>query len=146
MNRIEPWAIYDVRILLEAYSAKRAAIYSTDEELQRMRSLLTKMEDRSISVNERRETDYEFHVAIAEAAQNPLNVVLVMAMRDVFIAMIEKGIFNQGGIEDACIRHGRILKALEAHDPEAAEAAMIDHVKYSLEQVTKYDKKEHENK
>lgn len=139
MNDIDVEAIYDTRIMLEEHNAQYAARRCTEEDLKKMHALLAKMEDRSISVNERRETDYLFHVAIAEAAGNPINSFLTTAMKDVFIAMIEKGIFNPGGIEDACERHQRIIQALEAHDSEAARAAMRDHLLFSHGQVKRYN-------
>lgn len=97
MNNIDAGWIYDTRILLESHNARLAAKRCTQEDLNKMRALLARMEDRTISVNDRRETDYLFHVAIAEAAGNPINLFLTTAMKDVFIAMIEKGIFNVGG-------------------------------------------------
>ena len=139
MNGIDVSSIYDTRILLEKHNARLAAGRCTEENLEKMRMLLARLEDRTISVNERREADYQFHVEIAEAAGNPINVFLTTAMKDIFIAMIEKGIFNHGGIEDACKRHSRIMAALEAHDSEEAAAAMEDHLIYSYEQVQKYN-------
>lgn len=138
MNKIDIVSIYDTRILLEVHSCALAAERCTEEQLQKMRQLLNRMEDRTISVNERRETDYMFHVAIAQAAGNPMNEMLLSAFKDVFIAMIEKGIFAHGGIEDACKRHERIYKALEEHDVNAARAAMEDHLLYSQKQVIDY--------
>lgn len=138
MNHIDAKPIYETRILLETYNARMAAGRCTEEDLEKMRALLKRMEDRTMSVNERREKDFLFHVAIAEAAGNPINLFLTTAMRDIFIAMIEKGIFNSGGIEDACERHQRIMRALEAHDSEEAEAAMRDHLTFSYSQVMRY--------
>lgn len=142
MNKIDIISIYDTRILLEVHSAGMAAKRCTDEQLLQMQKLLNKMEDRSISVNERRETDYLFHVAIAQAAGNPMNEILISALKDVFIAMIEKGIFVHGGIEDACKRHERIIKALLAHDQKEAEEAMREHLVYSRQQVIDYISRE----
>ncbi|MCD8105713.1 MAG: FadR family transcriptional regulator [Lachnospiraceae bacterium] len=140
MDEIDAWAIYDVRILLEVYGVERAARCCTEEQLHHMRELLSKMENKDLSINERRETDFEFHIAIAEAAGNPLNLLMITALKDVWLAMIEKGIFRKGGIEDACIRHERIMAALEQHDVEGAKIAMEDHLKTSLENVKWYDR------
>lgn len=140
MNKVDIVSIYDTRILLEVHSAGLAAERCTDEQLKKMRELLKRMEDHTISVNERRETDYMFHVAIAQAAGNPMNEMMLSALKDVFIAMIEKGIFNPGGIQDARKRHERIYKALEEHDIEGARAAMEDHLLYSQKQVNDYNR------
>ena len=72
MDNINYRAIYDVRIILETAASKRAAKLVTDEQLADMEMLLERLKDRSLSVAERRETDFSFHVAIAHAAGNPL--------------------------------------------------------------------------
>lgn len=135
--------IYDVRIILETAACKRCAASVTDEQLEEMEQLLEKLKDRSLSVKERRELDFEFHVSIARAAGNPLLEILVGAMRNIFVEMIEKGIFLQGGIEDAIMRHTNILTALKERDPVLAENAMYDHLYVSLKNVGIYlgDKK-----
>lgn len=139
MDDIDVKSIYDVRTMMETYTAGLAATVCSEEELQHMRKLLSRMEDRSISINERRETDYAFHVAIAEATKNPLLLLMVSAMKDVFIAMIEKGIFVRGGIEDACKRHEKIMRSLENHDADAAREAMQEHLEVSCQSAHTYD-------
>lgn len=103
-----------------------------------MQELLENLKDRSISVEERREKDFAFHIAIAQAAGNPLLVILVQAMKNIFIEMIEKGIFITGGIDDAIMRHNSIMSALIDHDAEAAECAMRDHLEFSRKNVEAY--------
>lgn len=140
MDNISYKAIYDVRIILETAACKQAASVVTQEQLDEMEQLLEKLKDRRLSVQERRELDFAFHVAIAKATGNPLLEVLVQAMKNVFIEMIEKGIFMQGGIDDAIMRHANILDALKEHDTIMAEDAMYDHLAFSLKNVEKYER------
>ena len=122
LDKISYAEIYDVR----------------NDQLAKMNAYLEKLKDRSISVKERRELDYNFHAAIAEASGNRLLGIMVRTTRNVFIAMIEKGIFTEGGIEDAILRHDRIMQALINHDPAAAEKAMQEHLDQSYENVVNY--------
>ncbi len=145
MNDVDAGSIYDTRILLEVHAAEGAAANRTDDDLQYMHSLLEKLKDRSISVNERRETDFDFHLAISKASGNTLNTLLESALKDVWIAMIEKGIFHEHGIDDAIMRHERIMRALENRDVKGAGIAMRDHLKGSLELVEWYDEPESES-
>ncbi len=145
MNDVDPASIYDTRILLEVHAAEGAARNCTDDDLQYMRSLLEKLKDRSISINERRETDFDFHLAISRASGNTMNTLLETVLKDVWIAMIEKGIFHENGIDDAIMRHERIMKALENHDVRGAGMAMRDHLEGSLELVEWYNKPESES-
>ncbi len=138
IEKINYREIYDVRIILETAACKRCAASVTEEQLDEMERLLERLKDRSLSVKERRELDFEFHVLIARAAGNPLLEILVGAMRNIFVEMIEKGIFLEGGIEDAIMRHTNILMALKERDPVLAENAMYDHLYVSLKNVGIY--------
>ncbi len=130
--------VYEVRTILEAAACKKAATRVTNEDIEEMENILEKLKDESISVEERREFDFDFHVAIAKASGNPLLFVLVQTMKNLFIDMIEKGIFVLGGIDDAKVRHENILESLKAHDENLAEAMMIDHLYYSKINAEKY--------
>ena len=138
LDKISYAEIYGVRKILEIAACREAAAAVKKEELAQMGEYLEKLKDRSISVKERRELDYNFHAAIAEASGNRLLGILVRTTRNVFIAMIEKGIFTEGGIEDAILRHDRIMQALINHDPAAAEKAMQEHLDQSYENVVNY--------
>lgn len=130
--------IYEMRRILEMAACEKAALSATAMQLQEMEEILEKLKDSSLSIKERRETDFAFHVAIACAAGNPLLASMVEAMRNVFIWMIEKGILVQGGIEDAIVRHAKILAALKEHDPELAKASMYNHLAFSHKIVENY--------
>ena len=138
LDKISYADIYDVRKILEIAACREAASSVRNDQLAKMNAYLEKLKDRSISVKERRELDYNFHAAIAEASGNRLLGIMVRTTRNVFIAMIEKGIFTEGGIEDAILRHDRIMQALINHDPAAAEKAMQEHLDQSYENVVNY--------
>lgn len=138
LDKISYAEIYGVRKILETAACRMAASSVKNEQLARMRGYLEELKDRTISVKERRELDYNFHAAIAEASGNRLLAILVRTTRNVFLAMIEKGIFTEGGIEDAILRHERIMRALVDHDPAAAEKAMQEHLDQSYENVIRY--------
>ena len=138
LDKISYADIYDVRKILEIAACREAASSVRNDQLAEMNAYLEKLKDRSISVKERRELDYNFHAAIAEASGNRLLGIMVRTTRNVFIAMIEKGIFTEGGIEDAILRHDRIMQALINHDSAAAEKAMQEHLDQSYENVVNY--------
>lgn len=138
MNNMSFKDVYDLRIILETASCERAAKNLTSEEIENMEDILEKLKNRNISVEERRELDFDFHIAIAKASGNELLVVFVKTMKNVFIPMIEKGIFVEGGIDDACIRHRKIMNSLKSKDPNEAIEMMKQHLEYSKMNVGKY--------
>ena len=74
------------------------------------------------------EADLDFHLALAEAAGNPL----ILALIDSIVAMLREQrsrIFKvEGGPERGQFHHKRILAAIEAGDAEAAREAMRAHL------------------
>ncbi|HOO28698.1 MAG TPA: FCD domain-containing protein, partial [Lachnospiraceae bacterium] len=137
MDHIGYIDIYDVRIILEESAAEIAATCVTDDEIDRMETLLQHLDNTMLSVKERREADFQFHIEIAKATKNMLLVILIQTMKNIFIDMIETGIFLQGGIADAAARHRKILDALKAHDPVLARQSMHEHLLVSRENTKK---------
>jgi GntR family transcriptional repressor for pyruvate dehydrogenase complex len=74
------------------------------------------------------EADLDFHLALAEAAGNPL----ILSLLDSIVGVLREqriGIFNvEGGPERGQIHHKRILEAIELRDPVKAREAMRAHV------------------
>ena len=138
--------IYDMRILMELEAARLAASRVGEEDLKAMEAQLDLLKDRGITSTLRRDTDFAFHLQIAKAAGNQLLVILVEAMSNVFKDMINAGIFVLGGIDDAIMRHDKILKALQARDPEAAQTAMLEHLEQSRHHVAVYLKDKEKTK
>ena len=77
------------------------------------------------------EADLDFHLALAEAAGNPL----ILSLLDSIVGVLREqriGIFGvNGGPERGQIHHKNILEAIEQHDPARAHEAMRAH----LEQI-----------
>ena len=77
------------------------------------------------------EADLDFHLALAEAAANPL----ILSLIDSIVGLLREQrlrIFKvSGGPERGQVHHKRILEAMERHDSEKAREAMKAH----LEQV-----------
>lgn len=140
MDHIDHKDIYEMRTILETASCRIAAVSATKEDLQKLEDLQERLKNKSMSVEERREADFAFHIAIAEAAGNPLLILLVQMMKNILVEMIEKGIYIEGGIDDAIMRHGKILDALKTGDPAMAEAMMYDHLHVSEQNVENYYK------
>jgi len=123
----------ELRRILEPEIAALAAPKIEDQLLATMRESVASM-DRSIQSQDPEgyiEADLDFHLALAEAAGNPL----ILALIDSIVALLREQrsrIFNvEGGPERGQFHHKRILEAIEGGDAEAARKAMQAH----LEQV-----------
>src|ERR1700735_5529674 len=78
------------------------------------------------------EADLDFHLALAEAAGNPL----ILSLLDSIVGLLREQrsrIFNvDGGPERGQFHHKRILAAIEQRNPESAREAMREHLQQVL--------------
>ena len=119
----------ELRQILEPEIAALAAPRIEEQLLATMREALATM-DRSLHDPDAYiEADLDFHLALAEAAANPL----VLSLLDSIVGLLREQrlrIFAvDGGPQRGQFHHKRILAAIEARDPEKARAAMRAHLK-----------------
>ncbi len=121
----------ELRLILEPGIAALAAARVEDEDVAAMREAVAVMERSQKDPEAYIEADLDFHLALAEAAANPL----ILSLIDSIVGLLREQrikIFNvEGGPQRGQVHHKRILEAVEQRDPEAARGAMAAH----LEQV-----------
>ena len=137
-KQIDYRSIYDVRICLETAAARSAAQRASDADFEALQEILNRLQNYNLGVLERRDLDFGFHQALARYSCNPLLALLVETMANVFKDVIKIGIFIEGGIDDAIVRHQRILDALKARDGALAERMMFEHLDQSRKNYESY--------
>jgi GntR family transcriptional regulator, hexuronate regulon transcriptional repressor len=128
---VGPFEVSEARRLFEGESAALAAAIITDEELAELEKLL-----QVIGVNADNElgerADRDFHIAIAEATQNPAIATVVETLWDMrYRSPLCKLMFDRArhaGSKPRLDEHRDIFDALKARDPKAARAAMRAHL------------------
>ena len=135
MDNISDDEIVAVRGILEIASCRLAATNADEADLARMRSILDDMKARWDDNEAMIRMDTDFHIAIAIASRNKLLGILVEAMTVLIRKFIRKSIYAPGAKPDGLKRHAVILEALETRDPEAAEAAIRNHLEVSRQNV-----------
>lgn len=131
-------SIYDVRYFLEAAAARSVVAHASDEQLDMLDEARLRLHNYNLGVLERRDLDFAFHQCLAEISGNRLLALLVETMGNVFKDIIKTGIFVEGGIDDAIIRHERIMNALRARDADLAEKMMFEHLHQSRQNYEVY--------
>jgi GntR family transcriptional repressor for pyruvate dehydrogenase complex len=123
--------LVELRLALEPGIAAMAAERVTDEDLTAMREAVAVMDGAQENAEAYIEADLDFHLALAEAAANPL----ILSLIDSIVGLLRTErirIFKvEGGPQRSQVHHKRILSAVERRDPEMARCAMRAH----LEQV-----------
>ena len=135
-------AVFDFRIANEAAAARLAAERRTGDDVAALASLLARMAGFAATPASRADldniprfiaADSAFHLGIARAARNPH---MLRAIEDARAAMFLPigAVFRR--LEDTANDfHEAIFSALEAADPEAAEAAMRAHLEASRRSI-----------
>lgn len=118
----------EIRELLEPEIAALAAARVTDENLAALREALVVMDGALGDTAAFIEADLDFHLGLAEGTQNPLVLLLVDALIDLLRDLRVRTSRAEGALARAQEHHKRILKAVEAGDPEAAREAMRRHL------------------
>jgi GntR family transcriptional regulator, transcriptional repressor for pyruvate dehydrogenase complex len=124
---------FEFRLSVEGDTARFAAVRRNDAQLAEIQAAASLLSDESID-EKFGDADFRFHLAIAEATGNSMYVSTMTMLRD----QILFGMRLTGGMApprpDVRVRivrdeHRRIVDAIAAKDPDAAHAAISDHLK-----------------
>src|SRR5215468_591014 len=118
----------ELRAILEPEIAALAAGRIQEPELATMREAVSIMDGAGQDPEAYIEADLDFHLALAEAAANPL----ILSLLDSIVGLLREQrlrIFRvPGGPERGQFHHKKILEAVERHDAEKARQAMRAHL------------------
>jgi len=119
----------EVREILEPEIAALAASRADEEDLAALREPVAVMDGAKKDPDTFIEADLDFHLALAEAAANPLILTLI----DSIVGLLREqrmGIFQvEGGPERGQYHHRKILEAIEHRDAAGAREAMKAHMR-----------------
>ena len=126
----EALEIEEVRATLEAMLTRRAATRATPGDLRDLRQVVVEMRQR---VEKRDAIGYSdlnarFHQRIWAAADHATASRLVGSLKSQSIRLQYQTILRPGRTERSLREHEAIFSALKAHDPDAAEEAMLAHL------------------
>ncbi|MDF2996487.1 MAG: FadR family transcriptional regulator [Xanthobacteraceae bacterium] len=128
VSRFSAEEVYRARQVVEMWVAREAAQKMTDDTLERLRRLLEAQDAMGEDPVSFQISDAEFHELIYRASGNGL---LAEFLGDVYayaLAYRRQALLVPGAVARSVRDHRRILKALEARDPDGAAAAMDQHL------------------
>lgn len=123
------WAqLVEIREILEPEIAALAALRSDEQDLAAMQEAVEVMDSARRDSDAFIEADLDFHLALAEAAANPI----VLSLIDSIVGLLrEQRLLTfrvEGGPERGQHHHKRILEAIQRRNPQGARAAMQAHL------------------
>ena len=127
----------EVREMMEPEIAALAAERADGEDLAAMRESFEVMEGAKKDPDAFIEADLDFHLALAEAAANPI----ILSLIDSIVGLLREqrmGIFQvEGGPERGQYHHKKILDAVEHRDAAGAREVMKAHMRQVREDSRK---------
>jgi GntR family transcriptional regulator, transcriptional repressor for pyruvate dehydrogenase complex len=129
--------LIEARRLVEVGAIELAAARRGEEDLERLRGLLADMREaaEASDVESFVERDLAFHDTVVRASGN----AFVPLMFEPFGRLLHQGRYETSAVPqiraNAIEHHERILRALEAGDPERARRAMDDHLRQTADDL-----------
>jgi DNA-binding FadR family transcriptional regulator len=118
----------NARALFETALARDAAVNASDEDIGRLETALLRNREALSDADAFIASDVAFHYVLAEMPRNPIFTALHAAIAEWLQEQRATSVHEHGSPEAACRAHERIFNAIRAHDPDAAERAMRDHL------------------
>lgn len=121
--------LVEVREILEPEIAALAATRADDEKLNEMREAVNIMDKAMHDPDAFIEADLDFHLALAEAAANPIILSLIDSIIGVLREQRMRIFGVDGGAQRGQYHHKRILEAVQNRDASGAREAMRAHLR-----------------
>ena len=126
--------VLEVRMGLECNAAAMAATRAVEKDFQFMQKSIQEMQEEVNSGRLGTEADASFHMAIAYATNNPLQIFIMKNFYDFLFTGIKvnlEGLYKvPGNIDTILDQHQAIFQAIREHSPEAAYRAMKRHIDF----------------
>ncbi|WP_373231100.1 GntR family transcriptional regulator [Cohnella sp.] len=121
--------IFQVRILLEGFSARCAATYMNEKTLQILYDCITIA--RNGTVEETMKANKEFHDIIVQSSNNPDMIEIIDRMQSIIYLFRKTVVYHKRPF--LIDEHEEIYQAIRAHDGQKAESLMQEHLQADLD-------------
>lgn len=125
----------ELRSAIEVQSARQAAERATDADIAELTALLKQLDHDELPYPEMLQLDFRFHRKLIAVAGNPLMMNLMEVIYEFVLTQMARTTPSQQENSLGRKLHKAILRAVREHDPEAAAAAMRQHMQAVLDQL-----------
>lgn len=128
MSRSDMVNLMELRRILEINIAFLAAQRANEENLEEIRSRLSRMESYKDDPEKFVEEDVSWHFAVAKATGNEYFGVVLNAIHNMLLSVQKEVVYAEGAAERALEYHRLIYEAIRGKKPTEAQALMNDHM------------------
>jgi len=121
-------SLMEVRRVLEIQVVKLAAERATQEDIEKLESILGNMYKSTVNIDAFSKWDLEFHITLAKTCGNPLFNVMLEPLTEALFELIWTGTSVPGAAQEACQYHRDILDCVKKKDSEGAVKVMRAHL------------------
>lgn len=129
--------LLEVRMGLECNAASLAAARAEVSDLQFIEKSVEEMRKEVDAGRLGTEADVSFHMAVAYATKNPLQVYLMRSFYDYLFVGIKENLAylyeDPANIENIIAQHSAVFHAIREHDPDRAFDTMRSHIDFVLD-------------
>ncbi|RUT31285.1 FadR family transcriptional regulator [Arsenicitalea aurantiaca] len=136
---VEPGLLRDIlvaRAIIEPQAARLAAINATMSDKANIRAAFRAMAESVGDPDASVRADIQFHTSILEASHNAILHAFSPALTAILSAFFQISIQNPEIFPGNLPAHERVAREIDAEDPEAAHAAMLDVLGYTEADLT----------
>ncbi|RQD72306.1 MAG: FadR family transcriptional regulator [Tindallia sp. MSAO_Bac2] len=127
--------LLDVRDVIEVEMAKRAAIFATSDDIERIGKALEDSREAIEAGETGLEEDGEFHMAIAQATHNEAFVMMMNLIKG-SLTLSQKATLQIKGQPRRTLKdHVKVYEAIRMNDPEMAMKHMKEHILKAKENI-----------
>lgn len=130
-------AYAELRAAVEVQAVRQAAQRATDGDIADLQAMLSELDALDRPYEDYLELDFRFHRRLLEIAANPLMQNLMEVIYEFVVAQMTQTTPSPPENQLGRRLHRAIVDAIAAHDPDAAERAMRDHMEAILTRLTK---------
>lgn len=120
--------LMDVRLMIETYAARVAALQATEMEVRAMRWCLDEFEA-ARNVLEEAQLDLAFHALVIKASHNTVIDIMYASISSMVFELMLRSLVDTSVKHAGAPIHEEILEAIRRHDPAGAEEAMREHLR-----------------
>lgn len=132
LDRHEVVELYQLRQQLEGIAARFAAQHASSAEIAEMERILAKSVGAANDPRLLNQINWQFHTTIYSAAHNRFLLRSIAAISDEMALLKGLKYIPDGRATELHTEHLRILDAIRARDPDAADTAAQEHIEMSL--------------
>jgi DNA-binding GntR family transcriptional regulator len=125
--------IFEIRLMLECYAARRAALHASDEDIAELHRLAAYMAELTPPASEQAarslsEANARFHRRIVEAAAAPRLAVMLTGAVDAALVMRTYRMYSARDLIRSSQHHRELAEAIAARAPDWAASVMAAHL------------------